>query len=255
MPVLAPPPREAPPQVLREAPPRRPTQAVTPAPCERSIWSHPRVGDSEDRILLQNISWPLYEALLDAAGDGLPRMTYNDGLLELMMPSPLHETAGFYMGHYIVAYCEEWYIPYVPTAKTTWRREVKKAGLEADESYYIQNRDKVLRQTEFDLSVVPPPDLAVEIDISRPLVEKEEVYARLGVPELWRWREGRVRVMLLGDERYTEADRSPALPDFPMQRLIDDIHSWPDRPTDEALRDFRLWCRDHAAASTPADAS
>ena len=143
------------------------------------------------RLTLRGVSWSLYDQLLAVVGDGLPRMTYDRGLLELEMPSKTHETLKWIAGRFIEAYAEESGVDYDAAGSTTWRRAAIQGGLEADESYYIQNYARV-RGREVDLSVDPPPDLAIEIDLSPPDIEKSSVYARLGVPEIWRWRDGRL---------------------------------------------------------------
>src|SRR5438105_3883440 len=129
----------------------------------------PRVSPHREavahRLTLRGVPWSLYEQLLAAIGDGLPRMTYDRGMLELEMLSEQHEALKWIAGRFIEAYAEESGIDYRATGSTTWRREAIEGGLEADESYYIQNYQRV-RGREVDLEVDPPPDLAVEIDLS-----------------------------------------------------------------------------------------
>jgi Uma2 family endonuclease len=99
-----------------------------------------------------------------------------------------------------------------------------------------------------DLAVDPPPDLAIEIDISAPEFEKASVYARLGVPEIWRWRHGRLAVLerqSLGG--YTERQTSVALPDFPLNELAAALAAYPEIDSARSVALFRKSVRDKIA--------
>jgi Uma2 family endonuclease len=199
------------------------------------------------RLTLRGVPWSLYERLLALVGDGLPRMTYDRGALELEMPSRTHEALKWIAGRFIEAYAEESGIDYEATGSTTWRRQTIEGGLEADESYYIQNYGRV-RGREVDLAVDPPPDLAVEIDLSPPDVEKASVYARLGVPEIWRWRDGRLTVLARqpgGD--YAERQQSLALPDFPLDELAAALGHYPQGDPAHTVAAFRRRVRENRA--------
>src|SRR4051794_23323971 len=130
------------------------------------------------RVTMYDVPWALYDQLLHIVGDGLPRMTYDRGTLEMEMPSKRHEALKWLSGRMIEAYAEESRIDFEPVGSTTWRRQAVAGGLEADESYYFQNAARV-RGREVDLAIDPPPDLAIEIDLSPPDVEKTSIYARL----------------------------------------------------------------------------
>src|SRR5688572_18633311 len=122
------------------------------------------------RLTLRGVPWSLYTQLLEVVGEGQPRMTYDRGSLELETLSERHEAFKWIAGRFVEAYAEESGIEYRPTGSTTWHRESIEGGLEADESYYIQNCPRI-RGREVDPSVDPPPDLAVEIDLSPPDVD------------------------------------------------------------------------------------
>jgi Uma2 family endonuclease len=196
------------------------------------------------RLTLRGVSWALYDQLLGVVGDGVPRMTYDRGLLELEMPSKTHETLKWIAGRFVEAYAEESGIDYDAAGSTTWRSAAIEGGLEADESYYIQNYARV-RGREVDLAIDPPPDLAIEIDLSPPDVEKTSVYARLGVPEIWRWRDGRLVVLerhSRGD--YVEREKSLALPDFPLGELAIALGGYPETDPARAVAQFRRGVRE-----------
>lgn len=191
------------------------------------------------RLTLHGVPWSLYDQLLEVVGNGLPRMTYDRGALEMEMPSERHEALRWTSGRFIEAYAEESRIRYKAVGSTTWRKQTIEGGVEADESYYFQNYDRV-RGRDVDLAVDPPPDLAVEIDLSPPDVEKSNIYARLGVPEIWRWRDDRLMVLTRqpgGD--YAETAQSVALPDFPLDELAAALEGYPQPEPEEAVANFR----------------
>ena len=113
-----------------------------------------------------------HEAVLAAVGDGWPRLTYDEGLLELRMPSQRHESTKWTAGRFVEAYMDAADIDYEAVGSMTLRQESIAGGLEPDESYYIQSFALVTGK-EIGLAVDPPPDLAVEIDLSPPALAKE----------------------------------------------------------------------------------
>ena len=221
------------------------TLATPPAPAASP---QPEVQETlVRRLTLTGVPWRLYDELLTVVGDGLPRLTYDRGTLELEVPSQAHEQLKWIAGRCVEAWADSRDLDYAALGSTTWRREADLAGLEADESYYFQNFP-LIRGREIDLAVDPPPDLAIEIDLTPPGVEKESVYARLGVPEIWRWRAGRLAVLVRrGEGDYQEHGASIALTDFPLDRLATALGSYIEVEQVEAVRRFRRWCRESAA--------
>jgi Uma2 family endonuclease len=190
-------------------------------------------------MTLHGVPWAIYDQLVEVVGNGLPRMTYDRGTLEMEITSERHEALRWMSGRFIEAYAEESRIRYKAVGSTTWRKQAIEGGLEADESYYFQNYERV-RGREIDLSVDPPPDLAVEIDLSPPDVEKTSIYARLGVPEIWRWRGGRLVVLTRqAGGGYAETAQSVSLPTFPLDELAVALARYPQFEAEEAVADFR----------------
>jgi Uma2 family endonuclease len=142
----------------------------------------------ENRVLLHGISWDTYSAILRDIGDGAPRLTYNNGLLEIELPGRLHEQMKKLASTIVEAAMNHLGIAFEPSGETTWRKQLDAKGLEADDSYHIQNIERVLGKSELDLTTDPPPDLAIEIEVASPLMDKMEVYRGLKVPELWQIR-------------------------------------------------------------------
>lgn len=142
----------------------------------------------EKRIVLSGVSWGLYEQLRENEENWHVRMAYDNGRLKLMSPSADHVAIKRLIGRMIEAFTEELNVPCRSLSGTTWKRPELAKGLEADECYYNLNHRRVCRRRQVDLAVDPPPDVAVETEISRSIVPRLRIYAALGVPEIWRWR-------------------------------------------------------------------
>lgn len=171
---------------------------------------------AQQHIVLHDVSWRLYRTLLADVGDRPIRVTYFRGSIETMSPLPKHEKWKKRIGRLIELMCLELRIPIEALGSTTFRRRAKKAGLEPDECYYVQHADAVKGKDRLDLKVDPPPDLAIEIDITRRSVKRQPVYAALGVPELWRLNGKRLQVLALVQGRYDPGDESLAFPFLPI---------------------------------------
>jgi Uma2 family endonuclease len=172
----------------------------------------------ESRKLLRGVSWQDYVALRDNDEYRNTRMTFDRGSLELMSPGRLHERLRIVIGKCVEAWCREMLISYQSCGSTTFRREDLERGLEPDNCYYIQNLAVVKdRAAELDLTIEPPPDLILEVDVTSSSLDKMSIYAALGVPEVWRWDDDRLQVCGLDSGgSYVNLPESPALPGFPI---------------------------------------
>ena len=137
-------------------------------------------SQSETRVVLSGISWSTFESVLAETQNHGTRFTYDRGYLEMMSPSREHERAKRFIGRMIEAATEELGIPISSASSTTLKAEWDERGLEADESYYIANEARVRGRDEIDLRVDPPPDLAIEVDISSSSLDQLGIYADLG---------------------------------------------------------------------------
>lgn len=167
--------------------------------------------DAESRFVLHRVPWSVYVALRDALDDQAGvKMTYLDGTLELMSPSSLHEVAKKIIARLIEAWAMERDVDLRGFGSTTFRREAKARGLEPDECY------KLGKLEENDV-----PDLALEVIISSPLVDKLAVYAGLGVAEVWVWRPktATIEIHRLVGETYELRGSSDVLPDLDVAHL------------------------------------
>jgi Uma2 family endonuclease len=177
-----------------------------------SVASPPRVV-ADDCVVLHNVSWETYERLLsDDEERRVPRMTYDQGVLELVTPSKPHEVDAAAITRIVDIVTAVLGIPIQSTASTTYRRHDLERGFEPDASFYIQNEPRVRNRREVDLSVDPPPDVVLEMEMSRSARDKLPLFASMGVPEVWRCDGQRVTILVLEQNRYRESSSSLALP-------------------------------------------
>jgi Uma2 family endonuclease len=172
-----------------------------------------------DRVVLYNISWQQFENLLiDLGQSRAARVAYDNGTLEIMTPLPEHEYYKESLGDAIKDIAEELEINYESYGSTTWKREARLAGIEPDNCFYFQNEAKVRGRLQFDLNQDPPPDLALEIDLTNKSLNRFPIYARLGIPEIWCYDSGNLKIYQLQNENYIEVENSSV---FPMLRVQD----------------------------------
>ena len=167
---------------------------------------------SPDRVILQNISWRTYQSLVaDFEQEPAVRLTYDRGTLEIRMPLDPHESYKKIMGRLIETATEELGLEVRSLGSRTCDHEDLSQGLEPDQCYYIQNEPLVRALDQIDLSESPPPDLAVEIDITSSSLNRFKIYAQLAVPEVWRYSSKALTIHLLQDGAYRKTEDSVAL--------------------------------------------
>jgi Uma2 family endonuclease len=200
---------------------------------------------TEQRFLLQGVPWTAYQSLREAPENAHVRLTYDRGELELMSPSQLHEQYAHLIGRMIDAWTEEQNVDVMGCRTTTFRSEDLGRGLEPDNCYYIEHEPQVREREEVDLSVDPPPDLAIEIELSRPAIDELAIYAALGVPELWRFDGRKFDVFRLSPDRsYQPANASGCLPGIPLGAMLDVLARLTTASETTLIREFRAHVRD-----------
>jgi Uma2 family endonuclease len=202
----------------------------------------------EQRFVLCCMSWPDYARLSDLLGERHIRATYDGKRMELMTLSPEHERAKKLLARLVEALTEELDIAVASFGSMTCRREDLDQGLEPDECYWLEHEPQVRGRTAIDLAKDPPPGLVVEVEISRSILNRIDLYAGLGVPEVWRWNGQTLRVCLLqADGIYTEGMNSRAFPAISMAKVERFLRDGQRLREAELLRNFRKWVRQQAA--------
>jgi Uma2 family endonuclease len=163
------------------------------------------------------VSWRGYQTLLREVADGAARLTFDNGLLEIAVPGRRHEELKKLAAALTEMVLNRKRVSYTALGSTTWFRESRLRGLEADECYVLgPAAEKLKGKKTVDLSVDPPPDFALEVEIASSAVDKLAVYAGIGVREVWRINEqGRVTLFQLNDSgTYQEMQQSVAIPEL-----------------------------------------
>ena len=205
----------------------------------------------EERIVLPaGVSWEAYEALLKSWANRPVRLTYDRGRLEIVSPLHSHEQYGGLIGQLIEMYTLEMNIPRHSGKSTTFRRAARQRGLEPDECYWVQTELLMRGRKEFDFEKDPPPDLAVEVDITSSSLDRMAIYASLGVPEVWRFDGAALTIHLLqASGAYAPSERSRALPDLPPAELMRFLQLSDEQDETSLIRSFRSWVRKQARAN------
>jgi Uma2 family endonuclease len=171
------------------------------------------------RVLLHDVSWEAFESILEELGDHRSsRLAYYNRVLEIAMPLPEHEYDKEIVGDLLKALLEELDIEFLTLGSTTFKNPALNKGLEPDQCFYIQNEAQVRGKKRLDLTVDPPPDLAIEIDITSRTYP--DIYKALKVAELWRFDRGILQINVLKNGEYTLASESPNFPGLPLSEAI-----------------------------------
>jgi Uma2 family endonuclease len=207
----------------------------------------PPVHRAEQRLRLSAIPWDAYVQLGNALMNRHICITYDRGEMELMTLSSEHENRKKRVARLIEAMTEEMEIDIASCGSMTFQRQDLQKGLEGDECYWIKNEALVRDRLEIDPEVDPPPDLAVEIDLSRSSLNRMDIYAALRVPEVWRWDGDTLRVYLLTRKaKYKESARSKAFPFLPLAEFAKFVTKTGISET-QLVRSFRAWIRQQVA--------
>jgi Uma2 family endonuclease len=175
--------------------------------------THPHRPKHYSGVTLQGITWQTYQSLVqELESQPAKRLTYDNGMLEIFMPLPPHETYKRLLGRLVEIMTEEMNLEIRSLSASTWSRKDLLKGVEADECYYIHNEAAVRGKMKIDLAIDPPPDLAIEIDISSPSLPRLPIYAALGVPEVWQFDGESVKLLKLVAGEYATQSQSQALP-------------------------------------------
>jgi Uma2 family endonuclease len=167
----------------------------------------PDPGDAEaidHFVYLRGVSFQEYEAVLEMRGDAsVPRMTYLEGVLELMSPSRYHENDKTRFARLLETWALETGVRLEGIGSWTLKNSREERGVEPDECYMI---DRVPESDD------DRPDIAVEVVWTSGGIDKLEVYRKLRVREVWFYERETLRFFTLRGPRYEEIPRSELLP-------------------------------------------
>jgi Uma2 family endonuclease len=197
------------------------------------------------QLLLDKVSWEQFESILTELGEHrAARLSYSGGLLEIMVPLPEHEKAKEIIGDLVKILLEARQISFESLGSTTLKNERMTQAVEPDACFYIQNQAAVIGKNRLDMNVDPPPDLAIEIDLtSRTQLDNYQI---LGVPELWRYGKQGLKISVLQAGEYLESNTSRTFPDLPIVELVN-RHAQQSQlyGRSQAIQSFRSWLREN----------
>ncbi|KAM3100040.1 Uma2 family endonuclease [Phormidesmis sp. 146-35] len=203
-----------------------------------------QAAESERRIVLHNVSWQAYEKFLDAMEEShSTRLTYYKGILEIVAPLESHENAGSLVGQFIEILTEELGLTLKSMGSTTLKRPEIKIGGEPDKCYYIAN-EPLVRGRTVNLAIDPPPDLIIEVDITHTDINKNALYAEMGVGEFWRYNGKTLTIYQLQNGTYQEVSTSPTFAWVEKERLYQFLKDCTQVGETQAKRMFRAWIRE-----------
>jgi len=214
------------------------------SPPTLAIGEHVSHVQTEQRVIVRFVSWTTYEHLLaDLSNQSSTRLTYDRGMLEIMGPLPEHEEWNRTIALLVEVLAEEMRIDVRNFGSTTFRRADLARGFEPDSCFYIQHEADISGKSTIDLTVDPPPDLVIEVDVTSGSLDKFPIYAQVGVPEVWRYDGQRLRIYILTAERYVESETSLVLPLLTAPQLSETLAQSKTMKRTALLRSFRTWVR------------
>ncbi|MEH1822755.1 MAG: Uma2 family endonuclease [Nostoc sp.] len=195
------------------------------------------------QLLIKDVSWSAYKCILAELGDNRSsRIAYSQGVLEIMAPLPEHEGAKVIIGDLVKVLLEELNLEFWSLGSTTFDKESMDAGIEPDDCFYIQNEARIRGKDRINLEIDPPPDLALEIDITSRT--RFNNYQALKVPELWRWNGNKLQINVLFNGQYVESDISSIFPNLPICQVIPEYLMLSKiNGRNATMKAFRAWIR------------
>ncbi len=195
-------------------------------------------------VLLTDISWQEFEAVLeDLEEKRSSRIAYDRGTLEIMTPLPEHEINKIFISNFVEILLEELDIEFCPLGSTTFKNELMNIGIEPDNCFYIQNEAAIRGKARLDLTVDPPPDLALEIDVTSRT--HPNIYQALGVLELWLFENDKLQINVLQNGQYIESEFSPNLSQFSIREIIPQyLNRCKTEGRNKTMKAFRAWVQE-----------
>jgi Uma2 family endonuclease len=203
------------------------------------------------QLLLSNVDWETYSRLLRVFAERPSlRLTYDHGALEIMSPLLEHDNDARFLHDLVVVLCEELNFPRKCGGSTTFRRRRRRRGLEPDDCFWIANEARVRGLRRIDLRRHPPPDLTIEVDLTRSSLDRMAIYAALGVPEVWRIDSQGLSFHGLQGGTYAPLSHSLSFPLVTPADLTGFLQLRAQTDETSLVIQFRAWVRQRIAGSS-----
>jgi Uma2 family endonuclease len=206
---------------------------------------------AEQRLLLSLVSWEKYEQLAAWFEGRHVRLTYDRGDLEVMTLSHEHEYDKHLLGALVMMLAYQLDIDIHSAGSMTFKREDLDRGLEPDECYWIEHEPQMRGKRQYDQHKDPPPDLVLEVEITRGALNRMGIYAALKVPEVWRWDGERLHFCLLRKGKYVEAPSSRSFPMLAAGEIVRFLQMHRTLGETKLLRAFSQWVREQQEQGWP----
>lgn len=201
---------------------------------------------AEERFILHDVNWETYEQLLaNYVDSSSPRFAYDRGVLEIMSPSSEHEELTEIITQLVYILAEEWGFEYRNFGRATFRRKELESGFEPDSCFYIQSVENISGVRRIDLSIHPPPDIVIEIEMTSPALKKFPIYASMNVPEVWRYDGKEVAILVLQTGDYVESETSKSIARLSAVALSQLVEESKTMKRSAWIKAVREWARSH----------
>lgn len=202
------------------------------------------------RVLLRGLAWHDYIQLGKILCDRPAlRLTFDRGTLEIMVTSRERELFKTRLGRLIEILAEVFKFRIEPSGNMTFQHEDLEKGLEGDNCWWIEHEEQVRGKLTWDPACDPPPDLLLEIEVSRSALARMAIYAALRVPQVWCFDGKALRAYLLQpDGTYLQANESPTFPGISVAEIVRFLQPEKDYLTVQS--EFRAWAKRHRGRKT-----
>ncbi|MEO1792595.1 MAG: Uma2 family endonuclease [Cyanobacteria bacterium J06629_19] len=199
----------------------------------------------EQRVKLSGISWEMYQAIRADPDNRNIKLTYYQGVLEVMAPSPEHEYLKKVLGRFVETIAEEFVVKLYPLGSTTLDREDLVSGSEPDECFYltVNKIQQIKGKKRIDLQQDPAPDLVVEVDITSRSKYRNQVYSALEVPEIWTYDGQSLTLLVLEGANYVKTQRSKAFPQVDVKAVEAFLQQAMEKDYLTLVNEFRQWLK------------
>jgi Uma2 family endonuclease len=204
-----------------------------------------------EHMVLPNIRWETLGRILNDIGKKRLRIAYRNGHLELTTAELGHHSRSRWIGNLIFFAAFELKVPICSGGSTTLKDSKHRVALEPDDCFWVKHEARMRGKKRWNAQRNPPPDLAVEVDVSGTVLDRLEIYVALRVPEVWRFDGKKVKVLGLGvNGRYKERAKSLAFPTLPMDGFARFVKKLGSADEVSLIRQFRDWLRSDDFAKT-----
>jgi Uma2 family endonuclease len=200
------------------------------------------VNTADQSVVLRGVQWETYERLLaDHEESRGTRLNYDCGTLEIMAPSSKHKNLKETLSLLFQLLATEMGIDVLAAGSTTFRRQDVRKGFEPDACFYVRDVASLRAKERIDLSVDPPPDLVIEIEVTNAAVDKLSLFSTAGVPEVWLYVENRVEILRLLSHSYVKNFDSSILPGVTSDTLTQFGRTSSEMPSPLWINSVRQW--------------